>query len=626
MGELSQVQKKAVMHKDGPMMVLAGPGSGKTLVITKRVQYLIEQYHIPPERILVITFTRAAAGEMKKRFQRMAGCSLPVSFGTFHSVFFTILKYAYHYRVENILPESKKYEMIREILYEENLEIDDEADFIRSVLQEISLVKGQMLSLEYYYSKNCGEDIFRKIFKQYEKKLHQKRQIDFDDILVYTYELLKERKDIRKAWQQKFPYILIDEFQDINKVQYEIVKMLAQPFNNLFIVGDDDQSIYKFRGARPELMLGFPKDYKETKKIILNTNYRSGKEIVDFAEQVIIHNKKRFPKEMKSFVGSLYPVDIRIFKDQREENRHLAMMIREEMAKKTQLSKIAILTRTNQGPRQLVSTLMAYNIPFCMKDTVPNIFEHWIARNMIDYMQLAMGDRRRSTFLRVMNRPNRYIRRDYLTETEVSFEKLLELSKDKEWLYDAIEEMREDLRVLSKMTPLAAINYIRKSIGYNAYLAEYARFRRMREEELTQILEELQETAKGYDTFEEWFAYIEEYTQELKRQSEKKQEIQDGVIISTMHSSKGLEFDHVFLPDVNEGVIPYKKSVKEEDIEEERRMFYVAVTRAKKYLHIFSVEKLYNKESRKSRFLREAKQKNRQEGEFNHGKTNAKSW
>ena len=626
MGELSQVQKKAVMHKDGPMMVLAGPGSGKTLVITKRVQYLIEQYHIPPERILVITFTRAAAGEMKERFQRMAGCSLPVSFGTFHSVFFTILKYAYHYRVENILPESKKYEMIREILYEENLEIDDEADFIRSVLQEISLVKGQMLSLEYYYSKNCGEDIFRKIFKQYEKKLHQKRQIDFDDILVYTYELLKERKDIRKAWQQKFPYILIDEFQDINKVQYEIVKMLAQPFNNLFIVGDDDQSIYKFRGARPELMLGFPKDYEETKKIILNTNYRSGKEIVDFAEQVIIHNKKRFPKEMKSFVGSLYPVDIRIFKDQREENRHLAMMIREEMAKKTQLSKIAILTRTNQGPRQLVSTLMAYNIPFCMKDTVPNIFEHWIARNMIDYMQLAMGDRRRSTFLRVMNRPNRYIRRDYLTETEVSFEKLLELSKDKEWLYDAIEEMREDLRVLSKMTPLAAINYIRKSIGYNAYLAEYARFRRMREEELTQILEELQETAKGYDTFEEWFAYIEEYTQELKRQSEKKQEIQDGVIISTMHSSKGLEFDHVFLPDVNEGVIPYKKSVKEEDIEEERRMFYVAVTRAKKYLHIFSVEKLYNKESRKSRFLREAKQKNRQEGEFNHGKTNAKSW
>ncbi len=611
MSRLSRAQKEAITHKDGPMMVLAGPGSGKTLVITKRVQYLIGHYKVRPEHILVITFTRAAASEMKERFQRLAGKSLPVSFGTFHSVFFTILKHAYGYRAENILPESKKYDLIREIIYDRHLEIDDEGDFIRSVIQEISLVKGQMLSLDYYYSSSCGDDVFRQLYESYEKKLHANRWIDFDDILVYTYELLKERKDIRSAWQKKFPYILIDEFQDINKVQYEIVRMLAEPNHNLFIVGDDDQSIYKFRGARPELMLGFPKDYPEAKQVTLNLNFRSGKEIVELAEKIICHNEKRFPKAMESFQGELHPVEIRRFKDQREENRHIVYTIREEMGKKTPLSQIAVLTRTNQGPRQLIGALMAYNIPFCMRDAVPNLFDHWIAKNIIDYMRLAMGDRRRSTFLRVMNRPKRYISREYLTEPEVSFDDLLEKTKDKPWLYDYIEEMKEDIRILSRMSPKAAITYIRKSIGYNAYLSEYARFRRMQEEELTQVLEELQDSAKGFDTYEEWFDYIREYTQELNRQSKKNQEEKNGIILSTMHSAKGLEFERVFLPDVNEDVIPYKKSIKEEDIEEERRMFYVAVTRAKKYLHVFSTEKLYNKESRESRFLTEIRKEDK---------------
>ena len=491
------------------------------------------------------------------------------------------------------------------------MEIDDEGDFIRSVIQEISLVKGQMLSLDYYYSSSCGDDVFRQLYESYEKKLHANRWIDFDDILVYTYELLKERKDIRSAWQKKFPYILIDEFQDINKVQYEIVRMLAEPNHNLFIVGDDDQSIYKFRGARPELMLGFPKDYPEAKQVTLNLNFRSGKEIVELAEKIICHNEKRFPKAMESFQGELHPVEIRRFKDQREENRHIVYTIREEMGKKTPLSQIAVLTRTNQGPRQLIGALMAYNIPFCMRDAVPNLFDHWIAKNIIDYMRLAMGDRRRSTFLRVMNRPKRYISREYLTEPEVSFDDLLEKTKDKPWLYDYIEEMKEDIRILSRMSPKAAITYIRKSIGYNAYLSEYARFRRMQEEELTQVLEELQDSAKGFDTYEEWFDYIREYTQELNRQSKKNQEEKNGIILSTMHSAKGLEFERVFLPDVNEDVIPYKKSIKEEDIEEERRMFYVAVTRAKKYLHVFSTEKLYNKESRESRFLTEIRKEDK---------------
>lgn len=621
MSRLSKAQKNAVIHKDGPMMVLAGPGSGKTLVITKRIQYLIGHYHIPPQKILVVTFTRAAAVEMKERFWRLAGETLPVSFGTFHSVFFTILKHAYHYRADNILPETKKYDFLREILYDRHLEVEDEGDFLRSLIGEISLVKGQMLELSYYHSACCGDEVFREIYECYEEKLHQNRWIDFDDILVYTYELLKEREDIRAAWQQKFAYILIDEFQDINRIQYEIVKMLAGDTQNLFVVGDDDQSIYRFRGAKPEIMLGFSKDFPKAEQVILNTNYRSGEPIVETAERIISGNQKRFEKQMRSQKGKYGSVEIKRFETQREENRYIVHVIREEMEKKTSLSQIAILCRTNQGPRQLVGALMAYNIPFYMQDVVPNLFEHWIARNMIDYMKLALGDRRRSTFLRVMNRPKRYIGTEYLTQSEVSFEDLLEKVKDKPWLYEYVENMKEDLRILKSMTPMMAIIYIRKTVGYNAYLSEYARFRRIREEEFTQVLEEVQESARGFDTYEEWFDYIRDYTQELKQQSKKNREEKNGIVISTMHGAKGLEFDRVFLPDVNEEVIPHKKSIKEEDIEEERRLFYVAATRAKKYLHIFSTKSLYNKESVSSRFITEIEDR----GGKNHDKRDSKS-
>lgn len=621
MSRLSKAQKNAVIHKDGPMMVLAGPGSGKTLVITKRIQYLIGHYHVPPQKILVVTFTKAAAVEMKERFWRLAGETLPVSFGTFHSVFFTILKHAYHYRADNILPETKKYDFLREILYDRHFEVEDEGDFLRSLIGEISLVKGQMLELSYYHSACCGDEVFREIYECYEEKLHQNRWIDFDDILVYTYELLKEREDIRAAWQQKFAYILIDEFQDINRIQYEIVKMLAGDTQNLFVVGDDDQSIYRFRGAKPEIMLGFSKDFPKAAQVILNTNYRSGEPIVETAERIISGNQKRFEKQMHSQKGKYGSVEIKRFETQREENRYIIHVIREEMEKKTSLSQIAILCRTNQGPRQLVGALMAYNIPFYMQDVVPNLFEHWIARNMIDYMKLALGDRRRSTFLRVMNRPKRYIGTEYLTQSEVSFEDLLEKVKDKPWLYEYVENMKEDLRILKSMTPMMAIIYIRKTVGYNAYLSEYARFRRIREEEFTQVLEEVQESARGFDTYEEWFDYIRDYTQELKQQSKKNREEKNGIVISTMHGAKGLEFDRVFLPDVNEEVIPHKKSIKEEDIEEERRLFYVAATRAKKYLHIFSTKSLYNKESVSSRFITEIEDR----GGKNHDKRDSKS-
>ena len=240
-------QREAILHKDGPMLVLAGPGSGKTLVITERTKHLITEYGVNPANILVITFTRAAATEMKERFLRlMSGKSYPVTFGTFHAVLFAILKHAYNYRAENIVREEQRMSCMRELIKRHHLEFEDEAEFAAAILGEIGLVKNTGIQVANYYSTNCAEEMFRKLYNEYHEYLYQHRLIDFEDMLVYTWELFKERKDILGAWQKKYQYILIDEFQDINQMQFEIVKLLAGDRQNIFAVGDDDQSINRF--------------------------------------------------------------------------------------------------------------------------------------------------------------------------------------------------------------------------------------------------------------------------------------------------------------------------------------------------------------------------------------------
>jgi DNA helicase-2/ATP-dependent DNA helicase PcrA len=587
------------------MMVLAGPGSGKTTVITERTKYLIKQYQISPANILVITFTRAAANEMKDRFHKLTGNrGLPVSFGTFHAVFFTILRHAYGYRYEDIITEDHKRQMISEVLNEENVEMAEEAEFLSALLNEISLIKGEMIDLNYYYSSVCSDEIFRKIYTGYEKKLRANHKIDFDDMLVFTYELLKERSDILKLWQNKFEYILIDEFQDINVVQYKIIQLLAAPKQNLFIVGDDDQSIYRFRGAKPEIMLGFQKDYPNAKQVLLNQNYRSTAQILEEANKVICQNEKRFPKQINANFDSEEPVHYIKCKNQFEENKKIVDILSSYQKSGKNLNDCAVLFRTNIQPRLLIGKLLEHNIPFILKDAVPNIFEHWIARDFIFYMEIARGNRERKKVLSIINRPNRYVGRDYLTDSKISFAKLKKAYAKMNWMEERICRLEEDLAMLKNMAPYASILYIRKAVGYDEFLSEYAEFRKMNVEELKDIADEILESAKGYRTFEEWMVYIEDFTRELKERRQKtKDEPQEGVLLSTMHGAKGLEYDTVFIMDVVEGLVPYKKAVKKADIAEERRMLYVAMTRAKECLYIMLPEEHNNKKCDHSRFL-----------------------
>ncbi len=602
----NEAQTKAICHKNGPAMVLAGPGSGKTLVITRRVEYLIKKYGVRPEQILVITFTKAAAKEMRERFARITKDDrFPVTFGTFHGIYYGILKWAYRMNASNIFSEEEKMMLLREVIAGMELEIEDEKEFLQGIASEIGQIKNNRLSLEEYESSNCSNQMFRQIYEEYERRRKLLKKIDFDDMLVLCYELFQKRPDILQMWQKKFQYILIDEFQDINQVQYDVIRMLALPENNLFIVGDDDQSIYRFRGARPEIMLGFSKDYPNAKSIILDVNYRSTKAIVSAARRVIERNKNRYQKEIITVNEQGDNVHIQEVRHPVEESHYVREQIAKAVAAGTEPSQIAVLYRTNTEPRALVETFMEYHIPFQMKEHLPNLYEHFIGRDFQAYMRMALGGRDRGDFLMIMNRPNRYIGRDSVDRGEISFENLRKYYMEKDWMVDRIDQLEVDLKVISRMTPYAAIQYIRKSVGYDLFLNEYAIKRKMKLEDLQELIREMEERAKEFKTIEEWFAHIEKYTEELRLQAVTRTENRNAVSLMTFHAAKGLEYDTVFIIGANEDVTPYKKAELPEEMEEERRMFYVAMTRAKKHLTISYVREKNGKAMEQSRFLGE---------------------
>lgn len=604
----SQAQKQAVTHGEGPCLVLAGPGSGKTLTIVNRIKYLIEKREVRPEEILVITFTKYAATEMKLRLKSlMEGKNLPVTMGTFHGIYYGILKWAYRFGPQNIFSEEEKRQLVNQIVNrQEELEIYDEEDFLQEVIGEIGIVKNNRQPLTEYQAKCCAPEVFRMIFQEYEMRRKQMRKIDFDDMLVLCYELFQKRPDVLVMWQQKFRYILIDEFQDINQVQYDVIKMLALPENNLFVVGDDDQAIYGFRGANAGLMFQFQKDFAQAKEILLDVNYRSGANIVRNALKVIAHNEVRFDKAIRTKKQCSESVHVQETKDSADEAEYVAMEIARRVREGISPEKIAVLYRVHTDARAMVEKLIDSKIPFQMREQMPNLYQHFIARDFCAYFRMAKGDRTRSDFLQVMNRPKRYLGRDSVASgRNVDFEELRRFYCDKDWMMDRIDQFEWDLKMLGKMAPYAAIQYLRKRIGYDDFLREYAQGRQMQVSELFDVVAELEEAAKPFQTMEEWFAHIQEYTNLLKIREKSRGLTGDGVHLMTLHAAKGLEFDTVFLIQANEGRIPYQKALHENGVEEERRLFYVGMTRAQEKLCISYVKIKNGKEISPSRFVDE---------------------
>ena len=610
--ECNKEQEEAIMHQDGPAMVLAGPGAGKTYVITNRVKALIDEYGVKPEQILVVTFSKAAAVEMKERFEMLTGGQrLPVRFGTFHSVFFQILRLAYHYEVKDIATPALKYRFLEETLNETGYEVDDKKEFLSDIEKEISRVKGEGIEIDCYFSSACSAEIFQKMFRGYQEKLQRHRCLDFDDMVVYTYQLLKEREDIRRRWQAQFRYLLIDEFQDINRLQYETVCMLAEPENNLFIVGDDDQSIYGFRGAKPVIMLSFPKRFPDTKQIVLGVNYRCSDEIMKAAERLIGKNNERYEKHIVANKGKEQPVHMKKCENLPDEAEKIVAQIQMYQKEGIAYQEMAVLFRTNMQMRLLAGKLMEHGVPFTMRENLPNLFDTWMAKDIMCYLQLALGNRSREKFLKIANRPVRYLSRTAFTEPEVSFDKLRAYYavKNQEWMEERIWNFEYDLKNLASLSPYAAIHFIRKGIGYDEFLKTYADERNVNADDWFDVLDEMQEMARDKKSIPEFLSFVENYgdTLEEMRQEQKKQQVKEepGVSLMTMHASKGLEFPVVFVPTLNEDIVPYRKAVQEGNLEEERRMLYVAMTRAKTYLHLSFVKERFHKEAEPSPFLYE---------------------
>lgn len=603
----SKEQTDAIMHVEGPMLVVAGPGSGKTAVITRRIKYLIESAGVNPADILVITFTRAAANEMENRFKAMTEDNYyPVRFGTFHSIFFWIIKTAYNLDNSSVISEGEKRIMIERLVSDissrqkYNL-LDNKEDIISSIISQIGIVKSDMLDIDNYYSSDLPENIFRQLYKAYDAGMRRNGKIDFDDMQVMCYQLLTSRKDILSQCNNIFKYIMVDEFQDSNKIQYEIFKLLLGERKNAFVVGDDDQSVYGFRGARPEIMKQFTKDFSDTKIVFLGKNYRCDAGITQASAVIINGNKNRFEKKLHSQSRDEGLVKIQLTKDQQEEYKLVLSNIDRHVKSGIPLEKQAIIYRTNLQPRRLALTLNRMGIPYTMNDLLPNIFDNYFVRSIIDYMSVAAGDTSRAAFLRIMNKPGRYLSRDVLVKDPIDYDDIRWRLRYKQYVVDKLDKLVEDLKLLKRMKPYAAVNFIRRGIGFDDYVSWYCEERKIDRSEIEELMDELSEMVNNMESYGELFEFISEYGDILKNSNKAGRE-KKGLNLMTMHGSKGLEFDVVYIIDFIEGMMPYKKAKTAEELEEERRMMYVAMTRAKHELYIYSPLRKGSKDCTISRF------------------------
>ncbi|MBO6260571.1 MAG: ATP-dependent helicase [Lachnospiraceae bacterium] len=635
--QMNNEQRRAVMHLDGPMMVLAGPGSGKTFVITRRIRNMI-QSGIAPESILVITFTKAAAVEMQERFESLMDDEISgVTFGTFHGIYFNFLKKSLGYSASDIVTEKEKRRFIKEALSSYPMVNAD--DFTMTyLLDSFSKIKNDGIEPERYESpcRLVDKENFEKIYYDYAEIMRIAGKIDFDDMVLKCWQLFSVNPEILEMWRARFKYILIDEFQDINPMQYEVIRMLAAPLNNLFIVGDDDQSIYGFRGSCPQIMLDFPKEFKGAESVLLKYNYRSIPEVVNTACKLIGHNKNRFKKTLMAANKGNGGVNVLAFKDKKEETEGVINLVKTGL-RFLDRNDIALIFRTNSSAGIYAKALSEAGIQYYMREKIKNIFYGTIAKDLMAVLAYANGKKTRENLLRFMNKPVRYIRRcdiddrinadgkgaegrgyeggkGYLRDKRDNAGRrdfgcpgylicMLHDPEIKDYVKKNVKELIYHLDTLCGMHPFAGMNYIRKVMGYEAFMIKENEKRGIPKDETINELDEITDSAKNTDNYLHWLESIEEYEESLK--NAQNEESRDGVQLMTMHGSKGLEYRMVIIPDMNEGNIPSKKCEKPAELEEERRVFYVAMTRAKEKLFLCHLEKNREKRITPSRFLKE---------------------
>lgn len=601
----SPAQQEAICFGEGTMLVLAGPGSGKTAVITQRIRYLVEERHITPSDILTITFTKAAALEMKQRACQICRGAESAVFGTFHSVFFQIIRSSSKFQNYSIMTEQQKLQILRPLLKGKKLDCVQMSSFCEQFLSDLSFYKNTGREREEKAGQNQAEQMqLHELRQAYEQCCRKRWLLDFDDILIYCHRLLTEDPGLRDRWKNRFRYILIDEFQDINDVQYQIIKLLSTNYENLFVVGDDDQAIYSFRGADPSYMHRFLEDFPKSRQVNLNINYRCGDRILALASRSIAHNKYRFEKEIKAGNSGENRVIAACFQNRTEELSFLT----EEILTHRNEGLTAILVRTNRMAESVAEACFRRQIPYQMREKKQDFYAQKCVVEVLSVIRFVAEGKNRSDFMAFMNKPVRYINREMLQKESVDLWALLEECREDPEQYRIIQKLQQDLAMVEMLDPFGAISYIRKVMQYDCCLSQGETGEKEKE-----ILDELLERCREFHSHTAFLAHIAAYRSKLEQESNRKQpEADQGnakrnpVRIMTYHGSKGLEFDTVFLPFLNSGDVPHGRNLSTMELEEERRLFYVAVTRAKKSLYL-SCEGMVQGENRQSVFWAELK-------------------
>lgn len=608
MPNLNEQQKEIVNFVNGKAIVIACPGSGKTTTMISRANNMVKS-GISEKDILIITFTKEATQSMRKKFEKEFG-KTKITFSTIHSLCFSILSRERGLTKENIITEIQKWECIGKLI-SNKVSFSDREEFIKGVLAEISYIKNKMTDPRAYKPTVCESNYFCELYQKYESYKEDNGLIDFDDMLLQVREILYENDEIACRYALKpvgYPHIMVDEYQDTNRCQADIIYKLAEMSaqntedSSLLVVGDDDQSIYAFRSADSSIMLDFPKKFPECKKFFLDTNYRSEPEIIEYASKLIEKNKVRFEKDFKSAKRGKATIELQSCESTLDETARIVRCI-ENLRVTEELSEIAVLCRTNNEHQQLASKLLKKEIPFYTTDKMPNMYESRAFLDIKCYYRLAVGKEMKNDFVSILNRPSRYVKKELFENCKFDKREILERCKkapNKERVIDSVCELFAHLEQLKKReNPSEFIDYLYNKVGYSSGYEKYMEFLGKDISEATICLEDLANEAKSYETMEEWFSYADQYGELLKN----KQQTRQGICLTTYHSSKGLEWDNVILPNCNEGFTPHKKCETEQELEEERRLFYVAFTRARKAVYSFYLSSSGSKSVQVSMFL-----------------------
>ncbi|MGM7637042.1 ATP-dependent helicase [Bacillus sp. Hm123] len=615
---LNQMQRQAVLQTEGPLLLLASPGSGKTTTMIMRIGYLIEEKRIAPARIKAITFSRAAAHDMKLRFERFFPHLPVVDFSTIHGLAFEVVRE--HFR-ETRTPyqmiEGDKSPLHKKIILRNLFKsivgehiTEDQMDELTTY---ISFMKNKMIPEDKWSTIKVDVPEAERIFREYEsyKKTgtHQ-LLLDYDDMLTIANEVFEENRELLKRYQRRYDYVLTDESQDTSMVQHAMIEKLVQQHKNLCVVADDDQAIYSWRGAEPSYLLNFRQVYPSATVLFMEQNYRSSQEIVDVANQFIKRNKQRYDKNMFTANPSAEPIKVKDLTDYKYQAKYLV----KEMKKTEQLAGVAILYRNHSSSIMLMNEFDRAGIPFYMKDADNRFFSHWVVEDILNFMRMTFTDKRPDILEKIHLKFNGYISKQQMAalkqirNNESVFDNLLNHVQLKDYQVKQLKACKETFQQMSGMPPLHAIRVIRDRLGYEKALEKTCEQLGFRKEYLFGILNTLEEIADTLETMEEFAGRLKHLASVLKTAKTRKG--QNAVTFSTFHSAKGLEFEHVYMIDVVEGVIPSSDDDKrgaEEKMEEATRLFYVGMTRAKRHLELIHYRVRDGKRTIESRFVTDVK-------------------